>query len=51
MTMGDWDALFIDMPEKVKKWFASIGLGTGTDHHNHRLSPSLADGSDEQSSR
>ncbi len=49
MTEEDWDALLINVPEEVKKWFAFIGHGEGADHHNHQPHPSLADGSNKQS--
>ncbi len=49
-TKKDWDALLIDVPEEVKKWFTFIGPGQGADHHNHRPDPSSVEGSNQQSS-
>ncbi len=35
MTSGDWDALLLDMPGEVKRWFAFIGPGEGATHYDH----------------
>ncbi len=49
MTEEGWDALLLDIPEEVKKWFALIGHGEGANHHDPRLNLSLAEGSNKPS--
>ncbi len=36
MTSEDWDALLLDMPEEVKRWFAFLDRGEGADQHDHK---------------
>ncbi len=50
MMKEDWNALFLDILEEVKKWVIITSRGEGADHYDYRLSPSLARGSDKRSS-
>ncbi len=47
MTSKDWDALFLDMPEEVRKWFAFWDLGKGVARHDHPPDQHSSKGSNE----
>ncbi len=46
MMQEDWDTLFLDVSEEMKKWVALVSHGEGVNHHDHRLNPNLARGFD-----
>ncbi len=50
MTSDDWDALFIGMPEEVKKWLAFLDFNEGAMHGGDRPKQCSAEGSNEHSS-
>ncbi len=49
MMQEDWNALFLDVSEEVRKWVAFTSHGEGANHQDHRLNPSSARGSDKRS--
>ncbi len=48
MTQEDWDALFLDIPKEVKKWFAFPDLGKGEVRRDPAPNQYSAKGSNKQ---